>query len=59
MTLVGRVGNAIFEKRVGTYPRCPGQITSTGPCQSWPPNNPHPLNWLYDSLSSPPVAGVW
>ncbi len=29
------------------------------PCQSWPPNNPHPLDWLYDSLSSPPVAGVW
>ncbi len=27
--------------------------------QSWPPNNPHPLDWLYDSLSSPPVAGVW
>ncbi len=23
------------------------------------PNNPHPLDWLYDSLSSPPVAGVW
>ncbi len=39
--------------------RCPGQILSTGPCQSWPPNNPHPLDWLYDSLSSPPVAGVW
>ncbi len=37
--------------------RCPGQIPSTGPCQSWPPNNPHPLYWLYDSLSSPPVAG--
>ncbi len=30
-----------------------------GPCQSWPPNNLHPLDWLYDSLSSPPVAGVW
>ncbi len=29
------------------------------PCQSWPPNNPHPLDWLYDSPSSPPVAGVW
>ncbi len=40
-------------------PRCPGQIPSTGPCQSWPPNNPHPLDWLYDSFSSPPVAGVW
>ncbi len=23
------------------------------------PNNPHPLDWLYDSLSSPPVTGVW
>ncbi len=23
------------------------------------PNNPHPLYCLYDSLSSPPVAGVW
>ncbi len=23
------------------------------------PNNPHPLDWFYDSLSSPPVAGVW
>ncbi len=34
-------------------------IPSTGTCQSWPPNNPHPLDWLYDSLSSPPVAGVW
>ncbi len=22
-------------------PRCPGQIPTTGPCQSWPPNNPH------------------
>ncbi len=22
-------------------------------------DNPHPLDWLYDSLSSPPVAGVW
>ncbi len=22
-------------------------------------NNLHPLDWLYDSLSSPPVAGVW
>ncbi len=32
---------------------------TTGPCQSWPPNNPHPLDRLYDSLSSPPVAGVW
>ncbi len=40
-------------------PMCPGQIPTTGPCQSWPPNNPHPLDWLYDSLSSPPVAGVW
>ncbi len=39
--------------------RCPDQISSTGPCQSWPPNNPHPLDCLYDSLSSPPVAGVW
>ncbi len=29
------------------------------PYQSWLPNNPHPLDWLYDSLSSPPVAGVW
>ncbi len=38
---------------------CPGQIPSTVPCQSWPPDNPHPLDWLYDSLSSPPVAGVW
>ncbi len=36
-----------------------GQIPTTGPCQSWPPNNPHPLDWLYLSLSSPPVAGVW
>ncbi len=26
---------------------------------SWPPNNPHPLDWLYVSLSSPPVASVW
>ncbi len=34
---------------------------------SWPkfpplaqaPNHPHPLYCLYDSLSSPPVAGVW
>ncbi len=34
-------------------------IPSSGPCQLWPPNNPHPLNWLYHSLSSPPVAGVW
>ncbi len=25
---------------------------STGPCQSWPPNNPHPLDWLYLSLLS-------
>ncbi len=24
----------------------------TGPCQSWPPNNPHPLDWLYLSLLS-------
>ncbi len=38
---------------------CPGQFPSTGPCQSWPSNNPHPLDWLYLSLSSPPVAGVW
>ncbi len=37
----------------------PGQIPITDPGQSWPPNNPHPLDWLYDSLSSPPVAGVW
>ncbi len=36
---------------------CSGQIPSTGPCQSWPPNNPYPFDWL--SLSSPPVAGVW
>ncbi len=48
-----------FSQRVGCNPRCPGQIPSTGPCQSWPPNNPQPLDWLYDSLSSPPVAGVW
>ncbi len=34
-------------------------IATTGPCQSWPPNNPHPLDWLYLSLSSPPVADVW
>ncbi len=27
-------------------------IPTTGPCQSWPPNNPHPLDWLYLSLSS-------
>ncbi len=40
-------------------PRCPGPIPTTGPCQSWPPNNPHPLDWLDDSLFSPPVAGVW
>ncbi len=38
---------------------CPGQIPSTGPCQSCPPNNTNSLDWLYDSLSSPPVAGVW
>ncbi len=25
----------------------------------WPPYNPHPLDWLCDSLSFPPVAGVW
>ncbi len=50
---------ALFTRRVGVWPRCPGQIPSTGPCQLWPPNNPHPLDWLYDSLSSPPVAGVW
>ncbi len=37
----------------------PGQIATTGPCQSWPPNNPHSLDWLHDSLSSPPVAIVW
>ncbi len=37
----------------------PGQIPITDPGQSWPPNNPHPLDWLYLSLSSPPVAGVW
>ncbi len=30
----------------------PGQIPSTGPCQSWPPNNPHTLDCLYYSLSS-------
>ncbi len=48
-----------FSLRVGVYPWCPGQIPTTGPCQSWPPNNPHPLDWLYLSLSSPPVAGVW
>ncbi len=35
------------------------KIPITGLCQSWPPNNPHLLDWLYDSLSSPPVAGVW
>ncbi len=23
------------------------------------PLHPHPLDWLYDSLFSPPVAGVW
>ncbi len=28
-------------------------------CHSLPPNNPHPLDCLYVSLSSPPVAGVW
>ncbi len=50
---------ALFTRRVGVWPLCPGQIPSTGPCQLWPPNNPHPLDWLYDSLSSPPVAGVW
>ncbi len=22
-------------------------------------NNPHPLDWLFDSLSWPSVAGVW
>ncbi len=32
--------------------RCPGQIPTTGPCQSWPPNNPHPLDRLYLSLLS-------
>ncbi len=32
--------------------------TTTSPYQSWPPNNPHPLDWLNDSLFSPPVAGV-
>ncbi len=25
---------------------------STGPCQSWPSINPHPLDWLYLSLLS-------
>ncbi len=30
--------------------RCYGQIPPTGPCQSWSPNNPHTLDWLYDSL---------
>ncbi len=39
--------------------RCTGQIPTTGSCQSWPPNNPHPRDWLYDSLSSPSVADVW
>ncbi len=34
------------------YPLCPGQIPSTGPCQSWPPNNPHPLDWLYWRFST-------
>ncbi len=49
------------------YVCCPHWITTVYiisahqncPCQSWPPNNTHPLDWLYDSLSSPPVAGVW
>ncbi len=50
---------ALLVKSRGVTPWCPGQIPSTGLCQSWPPNNPHPLDWLYDSLSSPPVAGVW
>ncbi len=27
-------------------------ISLTGPCQSWPPNNPHQLDWLYLSLLS-------
>ncbi len=35
------------------------RVPSTGPCQSWPPTNPHPLDCLYDSLPSPPLAGVW
>ncbi len=35
------------------------QNSPAGPCQSWPPNNPHLLDWLIDSLSYPPVAGVW
>ncbi len=35
------------------------EIVASGPCQSWSPNNPHPLKWLYHSLFSPPVAGVW
>ena len=26
--------------------------STIGPCQSWPPNNPLTLNWLYHSLSS-------
>ncbi len=44
---------------VGMYPLCPGQIPTTGPC------TPHglliiPIHLIdYDSLSSPPVAGVW
>ncbi len=37
---------------IGVYPLCPGQIPTTGPCQSWPPNNPHPLDWLWLSLLS-------
>ncbi len=50
---------ALLVKSRGVSPVYPGQIPTTGPCQSWPRNNPHPLDWLYDSLSSPPVAGVW
>ncbi len=50
---------ALFVKSRGVTPVTPGQIPTPGPYQSWPPNKPHPLDWLYDSLSSPPVAGVW
>ncbi len=46
-----------IRKIVGIYKYL--QIPTTSPCQSWPPNNPHPLDWLYLSLSSPPVTGVW
>ncbi len=37
----------------------PGHTTPPALQEAESPLHPHPLDWLYDSLFSPPVAGVW